>query len=366
MNTEMVAPFQLHRMLDRGQSYDAVQRKQTISQVLDSGILAVIRRIPKTMSPFSDEEKNLIVSWATNQAQDTDVSDRDFTFHMLANCHIPADRILAILEENRTFSRSALEHIQQIFGTNDPIQQLNSYLAEVAKELLKNIEIRPRDRGRHMLMTLARTEEDWQVIATRFSVDEIADLRQRIIERFLQECPDGEALRMFVENIVKMCLAKIGSESGAWPSRLDVTMMHWVISCLERVGDSGRLMACARAFRDRFTRLYSVGGRVDSALIFTSPDKEREVAKVVLPRPAVSQPVVMESVVATRSCRPAAKPAVQVEVKPPEPPMVWRPREVAPIPVLGNDKETNAQIAARLGITKDQVIAMKKKGLLKG
>lgn len=123
MDTEMVAPFQLHRMLDSLNGAETDRRIEVLRQVLDSQILAVIRRIPATMSPLSDTEKEMVAGWASETTGDEDVSNRDFAFHLMANCKVPATRILEILEQNKTFSRSALEHIQRMFGANDPIQR---------------------------------------------------------------------------------------------------------------------------------------------------------------------------------------------------------------------------------------------------
>src|SRR6202041_2200559 len=46
-----------------------------------------------------------------HRKDDDDVSSRDFAFHLMVACEVPADRILHILERHNTFSRSALEHI---------------------------------------------------------------------------------------------------------------------------------------------------------------------------------------------------------------------------------------------------------------
>lgn len=331
MDTEMVVPFRLHRVLDRAQALNAGERINVLEQVLNSGIFAVIRRIPQVMSPFSDEEKEMIVQWASNQAKDTDVSDRDFAFHLMANCKVSAERILAILKENRTFSRGALEHIQQALDTGESTQQLNHYLYEVADELLKGREIRPRDRGRHMLMTLARTEDDWQILAKRFSGEEIPDLRQRVIERFLRECPDGTALRLFADNVVMMCLEcirNVNMDNVGWLNAIhkEASHMHWVLMCLERLGPpKGQgLMHVAVMFKSKF----------GDALPRSVRWKIEPFLPVVLVRPVM--------------------PAADVAVFRGAP---VRKSISAPV-------ETNAQIAARLGITKRQAAKLRARGEL--
>ncbi|MEK7080404.1 MAG: hypothetical protein AAB925_01045 [Patescibacteria group bacterium] len=352
MDTEMVTPFQLHRVLDHGQALDTDQRISVLGQILNTGILAVIRRIPQTMSPFSDQEKEVIARWADRATGDEDVSDRDFAFHLMANCNVPATRILGILEQNKTFSRSALEHIQTALGSGEALLRLDEYLSEVAEKLLAEERIPSRDRGRHMLMTLARSSERWAQLAFQFSDREISDLRQRVIERFLAECPEGDALTIFADNVVKMCLGKIGSESGAIPERIDVTHMHWVFMCLERIGDSGRILASARAFRKRFVGLpLSILDKVETALAFTLPEKE--VAPVVLPKSIAKQAAPAETLVPARVWRPRDVRSVlsigithiyspaRNQVTPPaevKPPLVRNSRpDLGKVPVIGKD-----------------------------
>jgi len=218
-DVEMVTPFQLHRALDRAQALDAEGRINVLKQILGTGILAVIHRIPQTMSPFSDEEKEMVVQWANNQAKGADVSGRDFAFHML--------------------------------------------------------------------MTLAVTDSDWQCLALRFSTNEISDLRQRVIERFLQECPDVVALRTFADNVVRMCLEKI--ETADLESvHGEASHMHWVFICLERIEATDRISSVAYLFANKFgTALpWSVRRRVDQ-FVLTIPRMTQRIARVP---PVVWQP----------------------------------------------------------------------------
>src|SRR3972149_1225478 len=135
MDTEMVAPSQLHRDLERAKDAGE-ERKNILATTLNSQNLAVIRRIPELLSPLSDEEKVMVARWAESLTQDQDVSNRDFAFHLMVNCEVSAERIITILETNKTFSRNALEHIQQMLQANGRLQQLDSYLHEVAETLL--------------------------------------------------------------------------------------------------------------------------------------------------------------------------------------------------------------------------------------
>lgn len=250
MNIETVTPTQLHRSLERAKDAGD-ERENVLASTLRSQNLAVIRRIPELLSPLFDEEKEMVARWAEGLTQAQDVSNRDFAFHLMVNCEVPAKRILMILEQNQTFSRRALEHIQQMLQTNGPVQQLDDYLHKVAETLLDGEQIPSRDRGRHMLMTLARTTDDWSMLARRFSETEVADLRQKVLERFLQECPDGAGLTLFVENVVKMCLDCIhnATEQNA---HKEASHMHWVLTCLERVDQRVELAQVASLFKNRF------------------------------------------------------------------------------------------------------------------
>lgn len=316
MNTEMVAPSQLHRSLERATNATAEERRIALGEVLSSKNLAVIRRIPELLSPLSDEEKEMVAQWAQNMTGGEDVSDRDFGFHLMANCKVPAARILGILEQNKTFSRSALEHIQQVLGVGESIQQLNTYLYEVAETLLKSEEIRPRDRGRHMLMTLARDEADWFVLADRFSVEEISDLRQRVIERFLNECPRSEGALLFINNVVKMCFNSIDAAAKEDVHK-EASHMHWVLMCLELVDEKEKHV------RSFVAKLESKFG------MRTVPHSVRWKIESMLPKPAE------------------------------------RVAQQGPPPVVKKVfSETNAQVAARLGITKRQVAKMRANGEL--
>ena len=247
-DVEMVTPFQLHRALDRAQALDAEGRINVLKQILGTGILAVIHRIPQTMSPFSDEEKEMVVQWANNQAKGADVSGRDFAFHML--------------------------------------------------------------------MTLAVTDNDWQGLALRFSRNEIYDLRQRVIERFLQECPDVVALRIFADNVVRMCLEKI--ETADLESvHGEASHMHWVFICLERIEATDRISSVAYLFANKFgTALpWSVRRRVDQ-FISTIPHMTQRIARVPLM---------------------ATKAAVRYWGKPVLPPIVWQPRPIlGPVPFISD------------------------------
>jgi hypothetical protein len=123
-----------------------------------------------------------------------------------------------------------------------------------------------------MLMMLAKTEGEWLALAERFSTTEISDLRQKVLERFVQECNEEViALPLFVENVVKMCLERIRKEfdrSGTFGVHLVASHMHWVITCLERTDDQKGLTSAAVLFRGKFDKYlpHSVSGRIGKYL----------------------------------------------------------------------------------------------------
>lgn len=279
MKTEMVAPSQLHRSLERVRGAVVEERKVALNEVLGSKNLAVIRRIPEVLSPLSDEEKEMIARWAEGMTGGEDVSDRDFAFHLMANCGVPGERILMVLERNKTFSRTTLEHIQGVLQGGEVTQKLDEYLYEVAEKLVTEERIPSRDRGRHMLMTLSRTEDQWEQLARRFSNGEISDLRQRVIERFVRDCPDGAGLSLFCDNVVKMCLEIIRAAHKEDVHK-EAPHMHWVLTCLERQGKDDEVQRAANLFSERFTTWAlprSVKHRIEDILRPEPPDGMDEI-----------------------------------------------------------------------------------------
>lgn len=248
MEKGVIKPSQLHKRLNEAKT--AVERKEAMRDAFISGILAVIRRIPEILGPLSEEEKAMVLAWANRSTLTEEVSDRDFAFHFLVNCEVSPTDILRLLEKNRTFSRSALEHIQKMLQGSESAGQFNNYLRKTAEALIIEDLVSSRDRGRHILMTVAQTEEEWKALAERFSRSEFSDLRQRVLERFLEECLSRSALELFTENVVKTCMAKItaGTEK-------EVTYAHWALNCLERIGNKSELAVVARLIASHFPRI---------------------------------------------------------------------------------------------------------------
>ncbi len=251
MNAETVAPFQLHRELERAKDLGEEERRNILASILASKNLAVIRRIPELLSPLTNEEKAMIVEWAEGAVQDEETSNRDFAFHLMVNCEVSVEQILSVLEQHKTFSRNALEHIQELLEGSGPVEKLDEYLREAAETLIKGEQISPRDRGRHMLMTLARTSDDWQALTKRFSQTEITDLRQKVLERFLEECRNDVALTLFVDNVVNMCMTGIRAAEKV-DVHQEASHMHWVLTCLGRLERKTELAQAALLFRTKF------------------------------------------------------------------------------------------------------------------
>ena len=247
----MVAPSQLHGALEKSVGVDPDTRIEIMRGILRSDNLAVIRRIPDLLRPLTEDEKAAVVQWVGNFSRDEEGSKRDFAFHLMVNCEVPAEIIISILEEKRVFTRTVLEHIQQVLRADGSIERLDSYLAGVAGTLLLEDRVPSRDRGRHMLMTLAKTAPDWEILAERFSVVDIADLRQQVIERFLSECPEGDELTYFAQNVAGMCLASV---RAAKPEDVhkEASHMHWTLTCLSRLNRKDDFRAACRLFAAKF------------------------------------------------------------------------------------------------------------------
>lgn len=259
METGSVTPAHLlHRELERARSAGE-ERTSILDSVLHSGNLAVIRRIPELLLPLTADELEMIARWADGLMASNDVvrqadgiRRRDFAFHLMVNCGVPTDQILKMLERYRAFSRSVLDHIRQEAITEEGLtKRLNGYLRSVAEELLGGTEIPARDRGRHMLVTLAQTPTDWQDLAERFSEREIADLRQGVLTRFLEECSNETALARFADNVVAMCRTNI-QNALLVNVHEEASHMHWVLMCLERLGRQREVEEFAAQLRSKF------------------------------------------------------------------------------------------------------------------
>lgn len=271
--------FELHRELDVASKTEETVRLATVIKVLASGILAVIRRIPELLVPLFEAEKQAVVNWAERAVETEEVSDRDFVFHMLVSCGVDGSTILGLLERHKTFSKHALERITELLSHHGELQgRTDAYLKEVAEALIREDRVQSRDRGRHMLMTVAQTWTEWQELAQRFSVAEVTDLRQRVLYRFLEECRDPGALTTLAENVTRWCMAELNRSivCETW----EATMMHWVISCLEKMGRNEALQAAAVSFQSRFGNAMprSVRFRIQSFLPVTPRRHDVDVA----------------------------------------------------------------------------------------
>lgn len=248
MNHELGTPSQLHRQLERAKDTPPDERKRIITLILDSGNFAVIRRIPDLLLPLTESEQSALLTWAERAVEAREVSRRDFIFHLMLSCGTALERILELLQRHRTFSRKVLEDIQQMVAGGSSEAVFRQYQADVAETLLKGDDVRTRDHGCHLLMTIARGA-DWAGLAERFSVAAVDDLRQHVYERFLDECPDVATTTTFVDNVIAYCWAQIEvSGSGHDVSRY----LHWIITGHEKLGRKDDLAEAAREFRRRF------------------------------------------------------------------------------------------------------------------
>lgn len=248
MTNGTIAPSHLHHLINTAKKGDESVRMEALQTVLTSGNLAVIRRIVE-LKPFNQAEKDLVLEKVGELTGSEDVSNKDFGFHLLVSSEIDSTKVLSLLEQNKTFSRSALDHIRQMFGSNVP-EAFVDYQYEVAEDLLQSDRIPSRDRGCHMLITLAGTPEEWHDLADRLTDEEdIWDLRQRVLERFLSDCKDETAIKLFVDRVVEYCMTKINEAVS--PHEV-ASHMHWIITSLKRIGATGDLEAKGALFQQKF------------------------------------------------------------------------------------------------------------------
>ncbi|MEI7741609.1 MAG: hypothetical protein WCJ29_03825 [bacterium] len=223
----------MHKTLEGAATATPEERLVVLQAVLDSCNFAIIRRIAEIMLPLNADEKFLVLTWADRlflTQDESDISDRDFTFHVLVNCEIPFDAILVQLKKHPTRSREALERLfEAASGTEDARSAFDAYCAESAEALTKMDRMQSRDRGRHMMITSAKTPEDWLQLANRLTGPDLHDLRQRVLERFLNECRNPVALQFMKDRVNEKCTAVITAAGEC--NRETAMYIHWMIRC---------------------------------------------------------------------------------------------------------------------------------------
>ena len=122
---------------------------------------------------------------------------------------------------------------------------------EHAESLIMNPCESFRDKGRHLLMDMAHTDDEWRALTFRFIFLEFSDLRKGVVDRFLHSAPPP-VLREFVEEMVskcKFCLRDISSREELYKN---TKYMHWILNCLSVLGDKEMLESETAFLRSRF------------------------------------------------------------------------------------------------------------------
>lgn len=251
MDTQTITPSDLNLLLEAARDTGSEEREEILRGVLDSGFSWVIRRIPKVLSPLSEREKDIIVQWARGVAAQENILSRDFAFHLMVNCGVPMEDILTLLEAYRTSSKSVLNHIQGSVVASFDQKRFDCHLAWVAETMIGDEDLRSRDFGRHMLMNLASTPEDWQNLAKRFSEEQSFDLRQAVIERFLRGCSDESARETFANNVIRTCFDSIDAAEVNAVHR-EAPHMHWILICYRALGRDDLVEPAFQSFVEKF------------------------------------------------------------------------------------------------------------------
>jgi len=124
-----------------------------------------------------------------------------------------------------------------------------------AEELIKSPYASYRDRGRHILMELATTDEEWQALAFRFTSLEFNDLRNGVIDHFLKSAPKSSS-EMFVRKMVvrcKICIRDITSKKEIYGD--GSKYMHWILNCLSTLGNDEMLTSGISFLQSHFREL---------------------------------------------------------------------------------------------------------------
>lgn len=121
-----------------------------------------------------------------------------------------------------------------------------------AEELIQSAGERHRDKGRHLLMDSASTEEEWSALAFRFTTLEFFDLRGGVVDRFLATAP-LQARDEFARAIVERCkrhLRDLSTKEEIYGEGL--VRMQWMLNALVTLGDREESLVGLSFLRSRF------------------------------------------------------------------------------------------------------------------
>lgn len=211
--------------------------REALPMVLSSQNQLAIQQIP-LLNPLGDKEIGELIEWGKRWI--IDPSWKDFVLISLVRCGIPFRQIFCIIKENsvREFQSPYFHNILQGEHTDDFLPAVRQMAEGFAGAPIPAT----RDRGRHILMMLTQTPDEWKLLAIGLSNQEVfSDLRQKVLIHFLQECPDGEYLTFFCKEIAQRCKDVLVLYKRKHFYGDEITKMHWLLMCADRLGDKNAI-----------------------------------------------------------------------------------------------------------------------------
>jgi len=183
--------------------------------------------------PLSSVEKDSVVLSAMNILRTAhNITQTDFAYHWMVQCECSPSAILSALIQYPSSSRTTLEQLWNYVRGGECAAFFKGIVGHLAFELSASTDAGERDKGHHLRMMVAEYRMDWSSLKRDLSSN-FSDLRQRVLERFLTECPFPTLLSEFIKEFVlaecedRLCFSH--------PEETKYT--HWVILCMNRLCD---------------------------------------------------------------------------------------------------------------------------------
>lgn len=279
MNTLVPDPSKLRLRLYQARNKDASVRRSAIEQTLFSGNWHFIHKIPVLLNGLSQDETDYIVQWANEKAdqEDCTVTIKSSAFHLMVRCKVPSAIILDFLIKHRLGTKSVLDEMPKILTPED-YARYDTYIVSLVSELIERRQIAAQERGWRLFMSVARTPEDWRVVAEEM-VNRLFRIRPIIIKLFFSLCKDVPAREKVSEHLIRANLRKIHTAHSKGRGGQAVECeMHRIIDCAEIVDWQWNLPKAVSAFFDDFgdTVRKSVLYRLLEIKSKLPPDKQAE------------------------------------------------------------------------------------------
>ena len=241
MNGTMDPPStrNLLQELERAVQESSSSRQSILAEILASNDPRIVKKVPELVGEMSAIEIEMIYEWAEGVAarENAFFSNNDFACFMMVKCGVTVPKIMAFLRKYTRHGRYILDKIEDTLQNNRI--GFDQYLKRTAERLITYERVRDRDRGYHILISIAITSKDWIMLAERLSGENgLDDLRQRVLERFLLECADRDALAYFCDNVIEDCFFDITEfRETEGPKKVErvtdhvTARMHWLINC---------------------------------------------------------------------------------------------------------------------------------------